>query len=88
VSYFNPLRALLKSATVPLIVVYTKFDLSVGESRKQLAGSSRGKRDDKSPVMDACSNTESGVQKLHTEITRLAGESLPYAAVSSKRIET
>ena len=81
-SYFNPLRALLKSATVPLIVVYTKFDLSVGESRKQLAGSSRD------PAKDACSNAESSVQELHTEITRLAGGSLPYAAVSSKRVET
>ena len=87
-SYFIALRALLTSATVPLVVVYTKFDLSVSEQRKRFAGSSHGEWGDKSPAKVACSKAESGVQELHNEITRLAGESLPYVAVSSKCAET
>ena len=87
-SYFIALRALLKSATVPLIVVYTKLDLYVGELTMQLAESSHGKLDDESLTKHACSKAESGVQEVHNEITRLAGESLPYVAVSGRGIKT
>ena len=87
-SYFDALRALLKSATVPLIVVYTMFDSYVDELTMQLAVSSHGRLDDESLEKHARSLAESGVRERHNEITRLAGESLPYVAVSSKCVET
>ena len=77
---------MLKSATVPLIVVYTKLDSFVDELMMQLAVSSGGKLDDKSLAKNAISKAQSSVQELHNEITRLAGEALPYAVVSGKRV--
>jgi hypothetical protein len=62
------------------------FDLSVDESTMHLAVSSHGKLDDESITKHACSKAESSVQERHNEITQLAGESLPYGAVSSKRV--
>ena len=87
-SYFNALSALLKSAAVPLIVVYTMLDSFVDELTIQLAVSSHGKIDDEGLEKHARSKAESSVQERHKEVTRLAGESLPYAAVSSKRVGT
>ena len=84
-TYFDALRVLLKSATVPLIVVYTMLDSFVDELTMQLAMTSQGELDDESLTKQARSKAESSVREQHNEIARLAGESLPYAAVSSKR---
>ena len=64
------------------------LDSFVDELTMQLAVSSHGKLDDESLEKRARTKAESSVQERHNEVTRLAGESLPYAAVSSKRVET
>jgi len=74
-------------ATVPLIVVYTKFDPFVDQLTMRLT-SSHGKLDDESLTKLACSNAESKVGEWHNEITRLTGESVPYTFVSSKLVVT
>ena len=71
------------SATVPLVVVYTKFDPFVDQLTMRLTAS-RGKLDDESLTKLACTKAESRVREWHNEITRLTGESVPYAFVSSK----
>ena len=78
---------MLKSATVPLIVVYTKLDSFVDELMMQLAVSSGGKLDEKSLAKNAISKAHSSVQGLHKAIARLAGEALPYAVVSGEGVE-
>ena len=78
---------MLKSATVPLIVVYTKLDSFVDELTMQLAASSGDTPDDESLAKNAISKAQSNVQELHGVIARLVGETLPYVVVSGKRVE-
>jgi len=86
VSYFNDIRSLFMSATVPLIVVYTKFDAFVNQLTMALMPSHPGELDEESLTKDACLKAESSMPKLHNEITQLAGESPPYAYISSKLV--
>jgi len=74
------------SATVPLIVVYTKFDTFVDQLVMRLAASPHGELDDEGLTKLACSKAESSVRGWHNEIIRLTGESVPYAFVSSKPV--
>ena len=74
-----------RSAIVPLIVVYTIFDSLVDDVMFQLAMSSHGQPGE-SIAEQAHSKAESSVQERHKEIDRFAGEKLPHAAVSSKRV--
>jgi len=75
-------------ATVPLIVVYTKFDPFVDQLTMRLTASPHGKLDDESLTKLACSRAESSIGEWHNEVTQLAGESIPYAFVSSKLVGT
>ncbi|KAF8551839.1 hypothetical protein OG21DRAFT_1512224 [Imleria badia] len=68
---------------IPLIVVYTMLDSFVDELTMQLALSSRG-LDDEGLTKNAISKAQSSVRERHNEITRLAGEALPYAVVSTR----
>ena len=83
-SYFKSLLSLFKSATVPLIVVYTKFDSLVGDVTIDLVTSAPGQLDDEQLAKEARSRAESRVQQRHHEINRFAGDALPHAVVSSK----
>ena len=78
---------MLKSAIVPLIVVYTKLDSFVDDLTMQLVVSSGGKLDDESLAKNAILKAQSNVRELHNEITRLAGEALPCVVVSGKCAE-
>ncbi|KAI9567607.1 hypothetical protein HD554DRAFT_2105264, partial [Boletus coccyginus] len=69
---------------IPLIVVYTQFDSFVNQLTLTLMGSHPGEFDEESLTKDARLKAESRVGECHKEITQLAGESLPYAFVSTK----
>ena len=75
-----------KSATVPLTVVYTKFDSLVGDVIMNLVTSPGKQLDDEKLAKEARSKAESGVQQRHHEINRFARDTLPYAVVSSKPV--
>jgi len=87
VSYFNDVRSLFKSATVPLIVVYTKFDAFVNQLAMALMASHPGELNEESIMKQTRSKAESSVREGHNKITQLTGESVPYAFVSSKLVE-
>ena len=85
-SYFKYLWSLFKSATVPLIVVYTKFDSLVDDVTINLTTSAPGQLDDEELEKEARSGAESSVQQRHHEINRFAGNTLPHIVVSSKPV--
>ncbi|KAG6380422.1 hypothetical protein JVT61DRAFT_8552 [Boletus reticuloceps] len=70
--------------TIPLIVVYTMLDSLVDEMTMQLAMSSNSELDDESLTRNACLKAASSVRERHKGITRLTGEPLPYAIVSTR----
>lgn len=69
---------------MPIIVVYTKLDLAVDDWMLRFAPS-HPELGEEDLTKLACSEAESTVRKRHEEINRFAGESLPYAVISSKQ---